>query len=159
MADEFVTVKITGLEELQQKLEEIPTKLAKRSLRKALRAGANVIRNAIVTLAPKDTGFLSRHFGTRISVMRDELAATAYVGPQGKIDYPLYSSGAYKIKRKHGKVHKVGRIAVASVARFLEFGTMKMGKKPFMTPAFEDKKSEAVDAITTELKEGLDDVS
>lgn len=151
-----VTVEIKGLSELQEKMEELPAKVAKRGLRAALRAGAKVIVAAMVAMAPKDTGFLSEHFGTKISIRRgDELAGSAFIGPQGHVDYPRYDSGAYNIHRRAGKVLKAGRIAVATIARFLEFGTRKMTKKPFMTQAFDSHKQEALEAITSELKDAL----
>ena len=40
----------------------------------------------------------------------------------------------------------------AFYARFVEFGTVKMAARPFMRPAFEAKKGEAVDAIKAYLE-------
>ena len=154
---EYVTVEIKGLAELQKALENKKERAAKVCVGKALRAGATVMRDAIVALAPHSTGFLASHFGIRVSLRRDALAGSAFVGPQGKVDYPLEGlEGGYKsIKNKKGKVTKIGRIAVATVARFLEFGTSRMAKKPFMTSAFESTKQKSVDAMTEKLKELL----
>src|SRR5574337_615803 len=160
--NDWVTCEVKGLDELQKKLEELPHKIVAKGLRKALRAGANVFFTAMVELAPKDTGFLSQHFGSKLSMARDkdELAGTAYIGPKGKIDYPYYNSGAYKIKRdKKNKAHNIGRIAVATVARFLEFGVKGHVKKPFMTQAFESSKQKALDAVTTELSKAVEDAA
>ncbi len=94
----------------------------------------------------------------RMKIMRDDLAGSIFIGPQGKIDYPAYASGAYNIKRrKNGRLAKVGRVAVATVARFLEFGTSRMGKKPFMTQAFESFKGRALEAITEVLRDVFSD--
>jgi HK97 gp10 family phage protein len=148
-----VTVKIHGLDELQQALEELPYKVAKKGLRAALAEGAAPIQEAMVNLAPHDTGFLAEHFNVKFKMRSDSLAGSAFIGPQGKIDYPAYVSGAYHIVRnKAGKVvKKVGKIAVATVARFLEFGTHKMAKKPFMTQAYETEKEQALARITERL--------
>ena len=35
--------------------------------------------------------------------------------------------------------------------RFIEFGTIKMAARPFLRPALEVKRQEAIDAITTRL--------
>lgn len=159
MANEYLTVEVKGLDELQERLEALPAKFAKRSLRSALRAGAKVYAAACVAMAPKDTGFLSEHFNYRFKINRDELAGTAYIGPQGKVDYPKFMSGAYKVVRKaNGKAMKVGRIAVVTVARFLEFGTSKMAKQPFMTQAGETYREQALNAVVKELKNGLEDI-
>lgn len=153
---ELVTVEVKGLAELQQKLEELPIKVAKRGIRAALRAGGDVLRSEIITLAPKDTGFLAEHFGTKIKMRRDELAGSAFIGPQGKVDYPAFMSGAYRIVRSaKGKAKKVGRVAVATVARYLEFGTSKMGKRPFITPAFDAKHGAILDAIVAKITDAV----
>lgn len=156
MPDDF-TIEIKGLSELLAAMEELPQKVAKRGLRKSLSAGGNVIAIAMYQNAPKHTGFLAEHFGTRIRIGRDGLSGTAFIGPQGKIDYPAYASGAYKVGRDaKGKAKQWGRIAVTTVARFLEFGTSKMFKKPFMTQAFEGHKRSALSAITEVLKEAVE---
>jgi HK97 gp10 family phage protein len=56
--------------------------------------------------------------------------------------------------RKHANKPR-GRISVIAVARFLEFGTSKMSKRPFMTQAFETKKTEAMNVIISGIKEAL----
>jgi HK97 gp10 family phage protein len=147
-----VTMEITGLQELQLALEQLPHKVAQKGLRVALKGGGALIEEGMVQLAPKDTGFMSEHFNTRVKISRDELSATAYVGPQGKIDYPAYASGAYRILRNaNGRIRKVGKIAVATIARFLEFGTSKMSKHPFMTQAFETRVKPALEVIIQKL--------
>jgi HK97 gp10 family phage protein len=147
---DFVTVEVKGLKELQEKLEELPLKLAKKDLRSALRAGATLIKKAMIALAPRDTGFLSQHFSIKTKIKTgEEIAGSAFIGPQGKINYPKTSEGKKGIGR---------RIAVATVARFLEFGTIKMSKKPFMTQAIDSNKSDAIDAIAKRLSEVMKDV-
>src|SRR5208282_4462110 len=134
MADEEVTV--IGLDKLQKNMEEMSLKVAKKGIDKALRAGAEPIYQGMVNGAPRyagsadypPIGWLAEHFGTKLK-RGAELSGTAFIGPQGKIDYPAYASGAFDIVRNaKGKAVKVGRIAVATVARFFEFGTSKMTK-------------------------------
>ena|SRR5271166_1421169 len=158
-------MEVKGMSELQQALEEVPRKVAQRGLRKALKSGAAPVQEGMVSLAPKyaggdsrwPIGFLAEHFGVKIKIGREELSGSAFIGPQGKIDYPMYASGAYKIVRNaKNKAIKVGRIAVTTVARFLEFGTSKMGKKPFMTQAFDTRSAAALDNITASLAETVE---
>lgn len=156
MSDEF-TVEIKGLDELQKAMEELPLKVAKKGLRAALKAGAAPMLNGMHAGAPKKTGFMAEHFGVKLKINRDELAGSAFIGPQGKVDYPEYLSGAYRIVRKaNGKVKKVGKIAVATIVRFFEFGTSKMAKKPFMTQAFETNKEAALEAIIEKLRDAVE---
>lgn len=157
-SSDYVTVEVQGLSELQANMEELPAKVAKKGLRAALKRGGLVIRNAMVAMAPKDTGFLAEHFNMKMKIRSDELAGSIFIGPAGKVDYPAYASGAYNIKRrKNGKLAKLGRVAVATVARFLEFGTSKMAKHPFMTQAFESYKDRALSEITEGLKDAFSD--
>jgi len=152
MANDYVTVEVKGLAELQTKLEALPEKLAKKSLRKAIRAGAAVFQNAMASLAPKETGFEAEHISIRTRLSHDELAITAQVGPNNKV---LRPERIGKIGRK-GK--EWGQRSAALVARFLEFGTSRHGKKPFLSQAFESNKAEALEAITEKLREALKDL-
>lgn len=145
-------ITMTGLAELQDALEDLPRKVAEKGLRTSLKAGAAPILNSMVTLAPKFTGFLAEHFSAKLKISHDSLSGSAFIGPKGKVDYPAYISGAYNIVRNaKGKAIKIGKIAVATIARFLEFGTSKMAKKPFMTQAFETNKERALNAIIEKL--------
>lgn len=143
MSDEFVTFEIKGLQELQTKLEGLEAKVARKGIRQALRAGANVIRTAMAANAPKDSGFLEEHIDIKTRLKSDYLAGSAFIGPNGKIVYP----------RKPGWPSRTA----ALVARWLEFGTSRMSKKPFMTQAFDTRKEEALEAITEKLRDALND--
>lgn len=159
MPNSWTYTKIEGLDELQRKLEQLPDKVAKKSLRSALTAGARIILSAFVAFAPRATGFLAAHFDLHLSIRGSDLAGSAYVGPQGKMDYPNASGGYKERVNSAGRKSKLGRIAVASVARFLEFGTSKFGAKPFMTPAWESHKEVARDAIISNLAEGIEEAA
>lgn len=157
---DVLTCEIKGLDQLQAQLEELPDKIARRGVRQSLKDGADILRSEMMAIVDKRTHFLEEHIGTKIKLTRGARAGTAYIGPQGKVDYPESLSGAYRIVRKaNGKAKKVGRIAVATVARYLEFGTSKMSKKPFMTPAFDAKVTAIVEAITNGLKKAVEDAA
>lgn len=153
---ETVTVEVKGLAELQARLEAAPEKMARNGLRKALIRGGTIFRVLMYQLAPKDSGFLSEHFGVRVKLRGGALAGTAYIGPQGKVDYPNTGGGYREKMSKSGKKFSIGRIAVATVARFLEFGTSKMAKKPFMTQAYESGKTAALANVEESLRETLE---
>jgi HK97 gp10 family phage protein len=155
MAGDF-TCEVKGLSELQEALEELPKKIADKGLRSSLKLGAAPVKQGMVSLAPKDTGFLSENFGVRVKISRDGVSGSAFIGPQGKVDYPAFLSGAYRIVRNAaGKAKKRGKIAVATIARFLEFGTSKRSKHPFMTQAFESNKDEALQGIVAGLTDAV----
>lgn len=139
---EFVTTKITGLSELQAKMEALPEKVARRGLRAALKAGAEYVREKMVANAPKDTGFMSEHFDIKFKFRSDALAGSAFIGPNSKALYP---------GRKDTWASRTARL----VAGWLEFGTSKRPKDPFMTAAWEESKEGALAEIIDDLRETL----
>lgn len=146
-------MKISGLEELQKVLEEFPRAVARNGIRKALRAGGLITQEAMVVEAPKDTGFLEEHFGQRIKLLKGgDVGGICYIGPEGKIDYPDRDGGYREKTRKNGETYNAGRISVASVARYFQFGTVKMGMNPFMTRAWESKREVVLDKIIDTLR-------
>lgn len=165
-----VTFEVKGLSELEAKLEALPKKLADRGVRAALRAGSNVVYRAMLSLCPRvekfipgiPPGFLAEHIGSKIKLLRGYVGGYAYIGPKGKVDYPMSTAeigpAFYRTKtNRKGRTRSVGRVAVASVARFLEFGTSKMGKHPFMTQAAEGSKSATVEAMVNSLRATLEE--
>ena len=156
MSDEL-EVKITGLSELEERLKQLPSKLGKRIVRRCLRAGANVIRQAMIDRAPKRTGFLAEHFSIKTKLGRhDEISGQAFVGPN-TMQYPQEEAKRV-MKMLFDKVKTTARVSAANVARWLEFGTRKMSGKHFMTIAYETSKQEALDKMLEELRDGIADV-
>jgi HK97 gp10 family phage protein len=150
-----VTVNIKGLDELQKALEALGRDVAMKVVKDGLKAGAAPLIEEMVAQAPKDTGFLAEHFNARTKSIREDIAAVAFVGPKPNTDYPD-ADGTYRTKMtKAGKAKQVGSISVESVARFLEFGTTKMKKHPFITRAWEAKKGAALQAIIDTIKKAL----
>lgn len=153
-----ITWKMTGLEELQKTMEEIPLKISRQVLRGTLKEAGEDLKEALVVAVPdstdRATGFLSEHFDVRIRVKSNELEATAFVGPQGHMYYP--DRGEAKRGVSTGKFPKKGGLVpVASVARFLEFGTKKMRPHPFMSTTFEAKKESLLNKIIQGIRDAL----
>jgi HK97 gp10 family phage protein len=143
-----VTVKITGLSELQARLEQVPRNIARGVLRRGLRA-AEVWKREMELRVARLTGFLALHIGMRVTVRGDELAGSAIVGPL-KADYPQ------RIPKQRGRG---STISAATVARFLEFGTRKMRARPFIRQSFEARKDEVLAHFIREAKAGFDESS
>lgn len=146
------TFKITGLAEIQKKLEAMPEKVAKRSIRKALMRAGEIVRDKIVSLAPRDTGFLSEHFNIKVRMISGYLAGLAHIGPNAKIYYPEKAGAG-----KRGGKRKA--MPVIAVAQFHEFGTVKMPAIPFMRPAFQSTKGQVIDVIASELRKAVEDAA
>jgi HK97 gp10 family phage protein len=159
MPQSIVTVRIDGLDKLQDMLERQPLKNAKNTIRTALTVASKIMEDGMIKEAPVYTGndprippgFLAEHINTHISV-RNNLSGSATIGPQARIDYPLApTSKKAKLRKKGSKV--AGRIAVLTVARFLEYGTSKMKANPFITRSWETYKNACLVAIVNTLQQ------
>src|SRR5262249_16841850 len=132
----LVSVKVTGLKELQAALENIPRNIARRLLREVLRKAAGIWREEMSLRAPRLSevklatnaknvripGDLARHIGMKVKV-NSGLEGEVQVGPVKRVFWAL----------------------------FLEFGTRKQSARPFIRPAFEAKRG---DVLTRFIEEG-----
>jgi HK97 gp10 family phage protein len=138
-----VTVEITGLDELQEKLNRLPVEFSRRAIRTSLRRGATVFRTAIEALAATGryaTGWMASQVFIRVKTTNlDEGSATV----------------SFTHKQNPARVgnaqHTPGAI---QEALWKELGTVKEPARPMIRPAFEASKG---DALTT-FADGLRDV-
>jgi HK97 gp10 family phage protein len=122
-------------------LERQPLARAKGVIRESLTVASKIMERGMIAEAPVyiglipniPPGFLAQHINTRITV-RNNLVGSAAVGPQARIDYPKTIGD--KIRKRAKGTKTAGRIAVLTVARFLEYGTSKMEANPFISRAF-----------------------
>lgn len=137
MAD-GVTVKIEGLKELADKLQSFGPKLARNGLRAAVNAGAEVVRKDVQARVPVDTGVMRKAvYKKQIREESGDTRQTFYVGVRSGKKYQKKNQDAF-------------------YWRFLEFGTAKLQARPFIRPAFETKKKEAVERIKSKLAERIE---
>ena len=155
MAEKVITCNIKG-DDLQRALEKLARPAAKKIIRGGLKAGADVIRTEMLETVPVDTGILEENIGTRFSMKGGDTSGAAFIGPKGKAFYPPGESKGGLLRAMTGKLVK-GRAAmpVATIARFLEFGTKDMAARPFMTQAFEAQKQNALQKIVAVIRDAL----
>jgi HK97 gp10 family phage protein len=131
-------VTITGLDELEAKLAALPAKLAKRVVRPALEEGAAIIQQEMGILAPRRAeggGFLTTHIGVSVVLSGKEDEGLAKIAPTSQAYYGLMQELGFHV------------------------GGTEVPPQPFMRPAFENKKNEALKAITDEIRRGLKEVA
>jgi len=132
------TLQLTGFKELAAALRELPDRVAKNALRTAVSAGASVIRKEVRSRSPVDTGLLKKHmYQKQIRELSSAESQTFFVGVR-------------KVKSKDGV-----KQPSPFYWRFLEFGTSKLPAKPFLRPAFEMQKDNAIKAIGKKLDERI----
>ncbi len=146
---DLIEAKISGGDEIQEKLERLPARIAKAIIRTAVRAGGQVFRDQMKLKAPqgwhvfrstkykgqrfkgrsREFGILSRAIAMKLSIRGDELVGSASVGPDKKAFWGL----------------------------FQEFGAKKNNQpaRPFIRATFEAVKDKALDAFIVTAKEEL----
>jgi HK97 gp10 family phage protein len=92
--------------------------------------------------------------GSRPGLSKEALAHVQadYARKSAKGGNSKGSGGPRPRKTKKG----AGRISVLAVARFLEFGTSKMAKKPFMVAGFKAAQGKAAEILIRGIKDALD---
>ena len=134
------TVQLTGFTELAAALRELPQRVAKNALRSAVNAGATEIRKQVRLNAPVDTGLLKKNiFQKQIREASGPTKQTFAVG----------------VRQGNARNKDGSKKELPYYWRFIEFGTSKLPAKPFVRPAFEAKKEDAVEAIKNKLDERI----
>ena len=144
---------LTGFKELAAALRELPERVARNGLRAAVNAGASVIKKEATYLAPKDTGALQANlYQKQIREQSGPMVQTFYVGVRKGV-------AKYANNKKNRQAGKAGKAykddGTTFYWRFKEFGTSKMAATPFMRPAFDSQKENAVTAIGKKLDERI----
>lgn len=144
---------IAGLKELQQALKDLPDRIAKNVLRGSVNAGASVLKKEAQARAPMYTGEVSQGHPPPGTLKRAVYQKS--IQELSGLTKQTFFVGVRKGK-KYQKQGKKGNLSQdAFYAKFVEFGTSKMSARPFMRPAFEAKKNEAVEAIKAYLQKRI----
>jgi HK97 gp10 family phage protein len=141
-----VSMRVDGLRELGERMRklsaDVATKAAVRATGKAARlikkqAVLNVIRSpSVVTGSLRDAIIVKK-----IPKSQAQYTSEHIVTVRGK------SRRGRKSKRKQ---------AIAPHARFVELGTIKMRPEPFLRPALEMRKHEAIKVMVETLRQQID---
>lgn len=164
------SVRIEGLRGVLQTLRDLPPELVSKGggpVRTALRRAAVLIQKQAqanverIVADPNIGGRESKSSGA----LRDSITTRRLRMPSGQKG-ERYWIGIAPLKRKYADTRKnrrkqrVGKFYVilppTYYAWFLEDGTERQSAKPFMRPAFEAKRAEAVTLFATELPRAID---
>jgi HK97 gp10 family phage protein len=118
---------IIGLEAFLEKLRALERSVQRQALTKAVRAGAEEIRQQAAGLAPRETGNLASAQTIQIIESRAE-EVIARIGPGRKGFYGL----------------------------FQELGTRRAAAQPFLKPAFDQRQRQALEIASWHLKESIE---
>ncbi|MGV8944664.1 HK97-gp10 family putative phage morphogenesis protein [Thermomonas sp.] len=151
---------VEGLEGVLDALKNLPAEVGAKGggpAKAALRKGANVIRDQAIANAPRATGFMASQIATSRDSKPQMVGATEHfwVGVKRGKAKRYANTKRNRGKQRAGKTYSTA--GNAYYWRFLEFGSEKMKEpKPFLRPAFESRKEDALNAIVAELRAGID---
>lgn len=152
-----ISVKIEGLKELQMALNTLPLEIQKRPLRSAVSAGAKVIEQEAEKRAPVRTGNLQK------AIYRVRSRSESSVGRETYNVAVRKGKATYADSAKNRRLGRAGKTyatqGLAYYWRFLEFGTVNMPARPFLRPAFEARKNDALRAMQEKLADAITKIS
>lgn len=151
-----LSVKVTGLKELKQRLSTLERKAKNRIAVKAMRRGGVIIRDQARANAPLlKEKVPHRKRGT----LKKNIIASTKPQKDGSVRTIIFvrSLKNSKIIEFKGKTGKGGAHNPNDPFywRFVEFGTSKMPAQPFLQPAFASKKEQAAREIITTLRDDI----
>lgn len=135
--------KLEGVEELERKMKALPDRFTKRAMRRALRKGANIIRDAARNSAkqiddPETREMIAKNVSVQNGGSRRERRAG---GPMVRVGI---RGGA-----RHRDDASLDSLPGKNTThwRWIEFGTSEMRAQPFMRPAMANN----VQAVANEV--------
>ena len=159
MAD--FAVQIKGLAEFKKALEQLPKKIAGKVLADAVKAGANLVRDAARAKVRRFTGAVANS----IVAYRDRAStndrAIYDVGVTMKKKYPRRYRVRGSIRLGGRKVLKNPAKEISDVNwpafwwRFLEFPAKGKPRLPFLVPAWQERQRAAMAEIIDRLGTGI----
>jgi HK97 gp10 family phage protein len=124
-------VRVEGLRELAQALEDLPKATARNTIKRALKKAAQPVEDAMESRAPVDTGYTSKSIGTSFTLN------------------PAQKRDARKETKAFAEIHVGSRRG--SAAGLQEYGTINQPAHPYLRPGWEATKDGALKTIASEL--------
>ena len=155
-------MSLSGFKELEAAMSELKDRATSRRVAdRALQRGAEPIRDRAKELAPDDpaTGEgkylveaikIGRAAGVQQKLGNSGNVVSTFVGIDGSVK-PAKPSTKRLTKKGTGKPG--GGVSAYSI--FMEIGTESHAAQPYMRPAFEEKKEEAVEGMADILREEI----
>jgi HK97 gp10 family phage protein len=138
-------VQMLGLSKLGERMRKLSAAVAKKGGGAATGAAANVVKKrakAILKSSPSvDSGLLEKNVIIKKVGKRDTQLTSEHIVTIKKAEYPVDESG--------------GKRNTKQVGGYVEFGTVNMPAEPYLRPAFDEGKGDAVQAMVASLEKTL----
>lgn len=161
MASVKTTIKVEGLRELEEALQELPRATGGNVLKRAILKPAQAFADEASAIAPFKTGTLKKEIkpGTpRIITAGKAAFAAAMRGGASRAEAGAAARAANSAAGGQGRhaVVEVGPTQKAFYGVFQEFGTAHHKAQPFMRPTWDRMQNFLIDMVATTLKEEID---
>lgn len=150
-------LQIKGLVEVQTKLTAFGEKVANVVTQKALNEGANMIRDEAKILAPEWEGHVTTK-GEIVLTHNLKVSGTYIKIWAGNLRQNIKARNIRKVEKGIKQAQTYVKLKQAWYAKFvegLENGKSRQAPKPFMRPAFENKKEEVPRLFETYINEAI----
>jgi len=155
------SIQITGLAELQTKLTAFGERVANQVTQKALNEGANLIRDEAKQLAPEWEGYVTKD--GRVVLTHNLKVNGVYIKIwAGNLKKNIKARNVRRTEKGVKKAQTYVKLKESWYAKFvegavegIENGTSRQTPHPFMRPAFENKKDEAVGLFEKYINEEI----
>lgn len=152
------TIKVSGLKELGQGLDQFKKSTATGVLNRVLKKAAKPVEEAARRKAPEDTGELKASIET--VVVRRNAGKSAFAkamrGGASRAEAGAAARDANRLAAGEGASATARVQATAPHAALVEFGTSKMAAHPFIGPALRTNESDVVRRIADDLKSEIE---
>src|SRR5690625_770925 len=146
-----INVDVQGLSVVERKLRLLPDRLGNNAMRRALRKGANVIRNEARNNAKRIDDPV-----TREPIWKNIAVYGGGRRREDRVGGVILPAGVRGWERFNPKSASAPGGNTSGYWRLIEFGTSKMRAQPFMQPAAANKAQAAADAITKDMRVQVD---
>lgn len=149
-------VQIVGLKELQLRMTRLPQELQRKELKDALFSGAKLIRDEAQQRAPLGTNKYDKHKGLLRQSIGMKLARTVH---DAEVD--VYVKGGKKSAYywrfiEFGHLTRTSKARSRSQRRAAQGVAGSVAPRPFLRPAFESQKVNALERFKQTLSAGID---
>lgn len=155
----MATIKVTGLKEVERELLKLGSRDGTRVLRQAMLRATKPIEDQAklnAALISKGSGALEKSIARRFVVGKGDSffsgvlpnmggRFTVVIAPLKKNRVAVALYNLFYQRKRRGIFH----------GHFVEFGTERSSKQPFLKPALDAKGGQAIDSLASEIKQGI----
>ena len=151
-----VKIDVAGLSDLGRTMLELKDNVSLRLIRKAVKAGSEVVVEAAKAKAPVKTGKMRDSIGSRRDGRESKPGVEVRAVSIFRVKGQKYTNNASN--RQKGRVGKTFTVDPPTFYwKFIEFGNSarNIAARPFLRPAFDSTKEQQITKVKEVLTEGI----